>query len=104
MQAQLDLPATGTQNGLGGAIRVRLRHQGAEMGNLGDRSELRAGSLGEEGGGDSSREPEEKWTSWEGQCKLVGLGALALERTKGSRQGSSILEVDLGDIQCPGRG
>ena len=32
MQAQLDLPATGTQNGLGGAIRVRLRHQGAEMG------------------------------------------------------------------------
>lgn len=51
---------------------------------------------------DNSREPEEKWASREGQHMMVG--ARALEQRKGSRQESSMLEVDLGDIQCPGKG
>ena len=66
------------------------------------RSELRAGSLGEEWGGDNSREPEETWVSREGQHMMAG--ARALEQRKRSRQESSMLEVDLGDIQCPGKG
>lgn len=76
--------------------------EGRNGGILGGRSEIRAGSLGEEWGGDSSREPEENWVSREGQHMKAG--ARALEQKRGSRQESSMLEADLGDIQCPGKG
>lgn len=60
MWAQLDLLVPSAQNGLGGAIRrFGLDTRGQKWRHLGGRSELRAGSLGEEWGGDNSRESEE---------------------------------------------
>ena len=61
--------------------------KGQKLRHLGGRSEIRAGSLGEEWGGDSSREPEENWVSREGQHMKAG--AWALEQRRGSRQESS---------------
>lgn len=45
---------------------------------------------------------QKKWVSREGQHMMAG--AWALEQRKGSRQESRMLEVDLEDIQCPGKG
>ena len=45
---------------------------------------------------------QKEWVSSEGQHMMAG--AWALEQRKGSRQESSMPEVDLEDIQCPGKG